>query len=92
VSFWSSSPAGPIDLLVVALHGSWNRKFPAGYRVICYPYQAGALGAEQDLVSGWLDAGGEYWGRPVDAVPLDDRNLLISDDYSGTIYRLYRED
>jgi glucose/arabinose dehydrogenase len=93
LSFWAGEHGGPLDTLVVALHGSWNRDVLAGYKVICYPYRGDSLGDEQDLVSGWIsDAqNGEYWGRPVDAVPLDDDSLLISDDYSGTIYRLYRQ-
>lgn len=93
LSFWAGEHGGPLDTLVVALHGSWNRDVLAGYKVISYPYRGGSLGSEQDLVSGWVtDArSGEYWGRPVDAVPLDDDSLLISDDYSGTIYRLYRQ-
>jgi glucose/arabinose dehydrogenase len=93
LSFWAAVHGGPLDTLVVALHGSWNRAVLAGYKVISFPYRGGSLGSEQDLVSGWVtDAqSGEYWGRPVDAVPLDDDSLLISDDYSGTIYRLYRQ-
>jgi glucose/arabinose dehydrogenase len=41
-------------------------------------------------VSGWLeDATQEEWGRPVDVRPAaDGRSLLISDDLSGTLYRL----
>ena len=42
-----------------------------------------------DLVSGWLlPRTEEVWGRPVDMAVDLQGNLLISDDYSGTIYKL----
>jgi glucose/arabinose dehydrogenase len=75
---------------VVALHGSWNRTRKAGYKVVIFPWLAnGRPGQQADLVSGWLnDETQQEWGRPVDAVPDLDGNLLISDDKSGTIYKL----
>ncbi len=76
---------------VVALHGSWNRSSPTGYKVVYFPWddQSNAPGNQRDLVAGWYsDATGSYWGRPVDAVPDPQGNLLISDDHSGTIYKL----
>jgi glucose/arabinose dehydrogenase len=72
---------------VSALHGSWNRASKTGYKVIFFPWKDGQPGAEQDLVTGFLDAG-QVWGRPVDVVPDNKGGLLISDDYSGTVYRL----
>jgi glucose/arabinose dehydrogenase len=75
---------------VTALHGSWNRTRKTGYKVIIFPWLAnGKPGQQADLVSGWLnDESQRAWGRPVDVVPDLDGNLLISDDASGTIYRL----
>jgi glucose/arabinose dehydrogenase len=76
---------------VVGLHGSWNRSRPTGYKVIYFPWNASAQRPEEpiDLVSGWLDNVTQHvWGRPVDAVPDDEGGLIISDDSSGTLYRL----
>jgi glucose/arabinose dehydrogenase len=75
---------------VVAYHGSWNRTRKTGYKVVIFPWLAsGRPGQQADLVSGWLnDESQRAWGRPVDAVPDLDGNLLISDDASGTVYRL----
>jgi glucose/arabinose dehydrogenase len=72
------------------LHGSWNRTRKTGYKVVIFPWLAnGRPGQQSDLVSGWLnDESQQVWGRPVDAVPDLDGNLLISDDKSGTIYKL----
>jgi glucose/arabinose dehydrogenase len=41
------------------------------------------------LVSGFqTSAAGARWGRTVDAVPGADGDLYVSDDTSGTIYRI----
>jgi len=84
-------PADYREGAVIGLHGSWNRQVKTGYKVIYFPWNAatGLPGAQIDLVKGWLnESNGSVWGRPVDAVPDLAGNLLISDDYSGTIYKL----
>ncbi len=76
---------------VVGLHGSWNRTTKTGYKVAYFPWDSTnqVPGAQVDLVSGWLNmATQEVWGRPVDLAVDQQGNLLISDDYSGTIYKL----
>jgi glucose/arabinose dehydrogenase len=75
---------------VVALHGSWDRNRKTGYKIIFFPWLPnGEPGAQVDMVTGWMeDATQRFWGRPVDIVPDLEGNLLISDDDSGTIYRL----
>ena len=75
---------------VVALHGSWDRSRKTGYKIVFFPWlPSGEPGAQADLIAGWLDDGTQrVWGRPVDIVPDMEGNLLISDDYSGTIYKL----
>lgn len=74
---------------VIALHGSWNRSTKTGYKVIYFPWIVATQtpGAQVDLVTGWA-VGNSDWGRPVDAVVDLQGNLLISDDASGTIYKL----
>jgi glucose/arabinose dehydrogenase len=77
------------DGIAIALHGSRDRSRKTGYKVIFFPWQDGQPGAQIDLVTGWLDDRSQiYWGRPVDVKPANDGSLLISDDESGTIYRL----
>jgi glucose/arabinose dehydrogenase len=78
---------------VVALHGSWNRTTRTGYKVawFAWNYAAGRPAAQQDLVTGWVSPDGlteKVWGRPVDMIVDSDGSILISDDFSGTIYRL----
>ena len=75
--------------LAIAFHGSWDRSRKTGYKVIFFPWRNGRPSRQVDLVSGWLnDESQSQWGRPVDVKPVSDGSLLISDDYSGTIYRL----
>ncbi len=76
---------------LVGLHGSWNRQRRTGYKVIYFPWDRTTQlpGGQIDLVNGWLDdATQQAWGRPVDIAVDQDGNLLISDDNSGTIYKL----
>jgi glucose/arabinose dehydrogenase len=79
------------DGAVVALHGSWDRQAKTGYKVAYFPWDTAsqAPGAQSDLVSGWLDDGtGQVWGRPVDVAVSRQGDLYVSDDFSGTIYKL----
>jgi len=72
--------------LLVALHGSWNRSVPVGYKVIRVRLGGGTPTAE-DFATGWL-VGGRYWGRPVDLAVAPDGALFLSDDSLGAVYRI----
>lgn len=75
--------------LFVALHGSWNRSVPVGYKVIRIPIDAdGIPQPAEDFAVGWL-VGGSAWGRPVDLVTGLDGSLYLSDDAGGKIYRIF---
>jgi glucose/arabinose dehydrogenase len=82
---------------VTALHGCWNCSKLIGHKVIYFPWigsgDKGAPGDERDLVTGWVTDPSTFdrWGRPVDAIADDRGGLIISDDYSGTLYRLSRQ-
>jgi glucose/arabinose dehydrogenase len=75
---------------VVAVHGSWNRQPPQEPAVLWMAWNAEAkvLQPAITLVSGFQEADGSRWGRPVDAVPGPDGSLYVSDDATGAIYRL----
>ena len=76
---------------LIAEHGSWNRTDPIGYRITRVPVDAaaGTGGGYEVFIDGWLE-GDEPWGRPVDLEWLPDGSLLVSDDFAGAIYRVYR--
>jgi glucose/arabinose dehydrogenase len=72
--------------LFVALHGSWNRRAPVGYKVARVRLGEAAPAAE-DFATGWLGPGGA-WGRPVDVAVARDGSLLVSDDRAEAVYRI----
>jgi len=88
LAFYNGShfPAEYRGDLFVALHGSWNRTTPVGYKVIRVKLRGGTPTAE-DFASGWL-AGTRSWGRPVDLTVAPDGALFLSDDGLGAVYRI----
>lgn len=74
--------------IFIAEHGSWNRSVPIGYRITLVRLEGNEAVSYETFAEGWLLENGEYWGRPVDVQLLPDGSMLVSDDYSGTIYRI----
>jgi glucose/arabinose dehydrogenase len=75
--------------LFVALHGSWNRTSLTGYKVVRAKLQNGRPTGEYiDFLTGFVVAGPTVWGRPVGIAVAHDGALLITDDGSGTIWRV----
>lgn len=79
-------PAIQQDALV-ALHGSWNRVNPSGYKVVLVKFNDNQPVAVEDFITGWLE-GKKHWGRPVDVIVGSDKAIYISDDEMGAIYRI----
>jgi glucose/arabinose dehydrogenase len=73
---------------LVAFHGSWNRDEPTGAKVVRIRVRDGRPAGYEDFITGWQDASGRRWGRPVDVVVHRDGSVLISDDQAGAIYRV----
>ncbi|AGZ42921.1 L-sorbosone dehydrogenase [Actinoplanes friuliensis DSM 7358] len=73
---------------LVGVHGSWNRTPPRAPEVSFFAWRDGALGPQQTLLTGFQAENGSRWGRPVMAVQGPDRALYVSDDLSGSIYRV----
>lgn len=77
--------------LLVALHGSWNRSEPTGYKIVRYDLDSNGNVLSQkpeDFISGWLGENGKVLGRPVDLKFGPDSFLYISDDSAGIIYKI----
>ena len=71
----------------VALHGSWNRSTPDGYKLVSLHWNDQEELSAKDFLTGF-ERQGEIIGRPVDIVQGIQGELYVSDDYSGTIYRI----
>ena len=72
-----------------AEHGSWNRSKRTGYKVVRIRLKDGVpTGEYEDFVTGFVVNDSEVWGRPVGVVVAHDGALLVSEDGSGTIWRV----
>ena len=72
-----------------AEHGSWNRSRRVGYKVIRVPMKDGkATGEYEDFLVGFVTKEGDVWGRPAGVAVAKDGSLLVTDDGSGTIWRV----
>lgn len=86
-----SLPAALQNSIAIALHGCWNCTELNGHEIALYPLQVdGRVGTPIDLITGWITDAKERqrWGRPVDVVPDRRGGLFVSDDFSGTVYRV----
>ena len=83
-------PAEYQDDIFAAEHGSWNRSPRTGYEVIRVPlHQTGhANGEYEDFLTGFAIDEENVWGRPVGVTVAPDGSLLVSDDGSGSIWRV----
>ena len=71
----------------VAQHGSWNRSKKSGYKVVALFFAADGTIREEDFASGF-ELDNNVIGRPVDVAVGPDGSLYVSDDFSGSIYRI----
>ena len=71
----------------IAEHGSWNRSKKIGYRITMVRLEGDQAVSYEPFAEGWL-RNEQVSGRPVDLIVLDDGSMLVSDDFSGKIYRI----
>ena len=76
--------------VLIAEHGSWNRDNKIGYRIMLVRLEDGEATGYETFAAGWLE-NEEVYGRPADVEVMPDGSLLISDDYTGIIYRVTHE-
>jgi glucose/arabinose dehydrogenase len=83
-------PAEYAGDIFAAEHGSWNRSPRTGYELIRVPlHQTGhATGEYEDFLTGFVVDDKNVWGRPVGVATAPDGSLLVSDDGSGSIWRI----
>lgn len=75
--------------LFVTSHGSWNRAYRTGYKIIrIYAPNGKATGEYQDFVTGFVVNDANVWGRPVGITVAKDGSLVFTDDASNSIWRV----
>ena len=90
----STFPLEYRNSIFVALHGSWNRSVPTGYKIVRVKLddKGQPQGGAEDFITGWLAPGetkkGRWMGRPVGIVFGSDGSMYLSDDSGGVIYRV----
>ena len=73
----------------IGQHGSWNRSVHSGYKVIFVPFRNGKpAGPPEDILSGFIGAGGNAMGRPVGVTFDKTGALLVADDVGNVIWRV----
>jgi len=88
----SQFPAQYKGDIFAAEHGSWNRSRRNGYEVIRVKMDDGkAEGTYEDFLTGFVLPNGDVWGRPVGVTVGEDGSLFVTDDGSGTIWRVSYE-
>jgi glucose/arabinose dehydrogenase len=98
LAFYPQKASGPSAFPVgfggdafVALHGSWNRASRTGYKVVRVRLNQGVpTGEYDDFLTGFVIDESKVWGRPVGVAVAHDGSLLVTDDASGTIWRVSR--
>jgi len=82
-------PADYRGSIFAAEHGSWNRSKRTGYKIIRVIMKDGApTGEYEDFATGFTIDDSTVWGRPVGVAVDKNGALLISEDGSGTIWRI----
>ena len=78
--------------ILVAEHGSWNRRKLSGYQVQKISADAMTGDGPYDVtpwITGWA-SGADVCGRPADVLVAPDGSVLVSDELSGVILRATR--
>ena len=73
---------------LVALHGSTKKSLRRGYRVV--RIDEAKPGVAEDFITGFFD-GVRINGRPADIFKFSENSFLLTDDYSGVVYYVYRK-
>jgi glucose/arabinose dehydrogenase len=70
-------------------HGSWNRKPRSGYKVVFVPFvDRRPSGNPVDVLTGFVSADGEAYGRPVGVAIDKSGALLVADDVGNAVWRV----
>lgn len=92
IAFSQGQRLGPLyaNGIFVGLHGSWNRRPLAGYKVAFVRLENGRpVGDPFDVLADFVDARNQRaMGRPVGVAVARDGSLLVADDVGGRVWRV----
>ena len=91
ITFYEGSqfPADYRGDAFVTMHGSWNRGKRTGYKVVRLIFEDGKpTGEYEDFMTGFVVSDKAVWGRPVGVAVAKDGSLIVTEDGSGTIWRV----
>lgn len=78
------------DSFLVALHGSTKMSLNRGHKIVRVLASGNRAARTEDFINGFLKAGKMY-GRPVDILSLGTGAFLLTDDYAGVVYYVYKK-
>jgi glucose/arabinose dehydrogenase/cytochrome c2 len=82
-------PAAYVGDGFAVFHGSWNRGFRTGHKIVRVRMKDGVpTGEYEDFLTGFIADNDHAWARPVATVVARDGALLLSEDGNGVIYRI----
>jgi len=85
----SAFPKEYVGDAFTTFHGSWNRAFRTGHKVVRVRMKNGVpTGEYDDFLVGFIVDDGNAWGRPVGLLVNKDGSLLLSDDGANVVYRI----
>jgi glucose/arabinose dehydrogenase len=95
ITFYEPPPGHPVAAFppsyvgaaFVAQHGSWNRSKKSGYQVVVLHFHPDGSITEAPFASGFM-VNEHVFARPVDVAVGPDGALYVSDDFTGSIYRI----
>jgi glucose/arabinose dehydrogenase len=72
------------------MHGSWNRDKRTGYKVVRLLFDSNGkpTGEYEDFMTGFVVSDTQVWGRPVGVAVANDGSLFVTEDGTGTIWRV----
>ncbi|HEY2961301.1 MAG TPA: hypothetical protein VGJ37_02730 [Pyrinomonadaceae bacterium] len=77
------------DSFLVALHGSTKKSLRRGYRVV--RISESRPGIAEDFITGFFESPVKINGRPADIFAFDRNGFLLTDDYGGVVYYVWRK-
>lgn len=78
------------DVFLVGLHGSTKEHLNRGYRVVRLRGIESRTAIPENFIDGFLE-GKKIHGRPCDILNLGNNSFLLTDDYAGVVYYVYKK-